>query len=53
MGMVTGYGRVNVSETALHVVICLSDGTEVTDAWIRARGHESSTDTRTIRELVR
>jgi hypothetical protein len=52
MGSVTGYGRLKVSETALHVV-CLADGTEVTDGWISARGHESSTSTRTIRELVR
>jgi hypothetical protein len=50
--MVTGYGRVNVNETALHVV-CLAEGTEVTDGWIRVRGHESSTNTRTIREVGR
>ena len=53
IGTVTGYGRLNVSETALHVVICLSEGTEVTDGWVRARGHERSISTRTIRELVR
>jgi hypothetical protein len=52
IGMVTGYGRVNVNETALHVV-CLAEGTEVTDGWIRVRGHESSTNTRTIREVGR
>jgi hypothetical protein len=51
MGSVTGYGRVNVRETVPHV-ICLVGRMEVTDGWIRARGHKSSTNTRTIRELV-
>ena len=52
MGMVTGYGRMNVRETALHVVICPAEGMELTDGLIRARD-ESSLETRTIRELGR
>jgi hypothetical protein len=50
IGMVTGYGRVSVRDTALHVMY-RTGGTEVTDGWIRVtRG--SSTITRTIRAVA-
>ena len=38
MGSVTGYGRVNVRETALHVM-CVAGGTEVTEPLIAGAAH--------------